>query len=568
MSWYDFSHAQAHKAFSASTAVLALAISGCMATPANGPQLPSHTSPVTLNGLTGQPNSKVEIFATDYCANTDVRVTAPGVPNQHMSSSNPMVFKNATATGDMSGFPWSATYPSITGDSCRHWTPYGCSFADWGPNQGSLKLKARITDPSGQVSDAMVFGEAEGESNVINCVKAKQRNAALAGQTLSQVDAALLCADIDKQADVETRNHSATWAVDFSGMTIEDTNETGFWPIPDGDEPYNPVIMGFRGLLKTNATLDVRWVNTLEARDLDQGQVYTLDDRLGRVHFRDVDTLSVGEWLGCDPTTVRIMVSEIVQALDLANKPEPTPADLLRALAFFNSFRCDLNQTPKEITVIGYALQAIEHDATQVGLAKSAVNSEKDEKRAEYQVQLRNVGGQLAAVRSAYREVIQFCNNTRDPAGNYSLDCITRFRSVKPQLPTGESLKITAGVLQALGAIGADILGWIIAGGDNDDAIGGASVGMYIAIDNDFMTLLTRFAREAGVAIPADMSLLGPKTLTITSQNSDTRYVTRGRVTNYTNDLKTNMLRSERERNAGRCPWTPPAESVNTGVNM
>lgn len=563
-----FSNSRAHGALGASIA-FALTIGGCMASPGNGSKLPAHNSPITLNGLTGQPNSKVEIMAQDYCSNTLVKVTAPGVADPQMSSSTPMVFKNVTSTGDMSGFPWSVTYPSVTGADCRFWSPYGCSFPDWGPNQSTLRLRAHITDPSGNLGTAMTFGDAAGEANVLNCVKTKQRDALLAGQPpLSQVDAALLCKDSDFTADIQTRNFSATWALDFTGMTIEKKDETGVWPILDGDEPYNPVIMGFRGLLKSSANLNVQWIGSLNSRDLEQGQVYTLDDRQGRIQFRNVDIVDVAEWLGCDPATARVKPAEIMEALDLSNKEAPTAADLVRGLALFNSFRCDLNQTPKDITVLGYALQALEEDGTQNSLTVGAVNSARDTKRNEYQVQLRNVGAQLQAVRTAYRGAIQFCNDTRRPDGSFTGECLTRFKNVDPETPTAQSLQISAGVFQALGSVGLDIVGWIIAGGDNDDEIGETQVAMYLAIEPEFMSLLTRFAADVGVALPPEMSLLAHSQLKVTSENSSAKYVTRGQLYDYTRALRGSLQAAERARNAGRCPWTAPAESVNTGVNM
>jgi hypothetical protein len=353
-------------------------------------------------------------------------------------------------------------------------------------------------------------------------------------------------------------------------MKVENPQEDDF--LSDGDEPYNPVVIGFRGQLKPDSGLDMRWQGDLVERSIGKGSTYTLSDRYGRVHFRNVDTLSVGEWLGCDPTTVRINVPEIVEALDIAKKVgagTATGLEIVRALALFNSFRCDLMPTFKEVTVIGAAVQAIESDATPESVTEGAVGSMIDKKRPDYLFMLRNAGAQLQALRTAYRDVIASCNAGRDPsAGAYSADCITAFQNVKPEDPVKVSVRVTAGLLAGLGGIASDILGFIVSVGDKDDTIGPPQIRMYAAIDADFMTLLTRFAGQAGVTIPPELKRLAPETLSLVHSADGVRYVTSGRTFNFTQELQTTKLESERTRNAGRCPWTPPVESTATGVIM
>jgi hypothetical protein len=412
---------------------------------------------------------------------------------------------------------------------------------------------------------APVFANpAFGESNVLDCVDAAIRDAQSRGETLAPGGAAFLCADPDGFADIQVRNTTDTWAVDFSGMTVVDEQESL-------DEPYNPVIVGFRSAVAPNASINMNWVNSLFEREINQGSTFVLDDRYGRIHFRNVDTVNLGEFLGCDPESVRINVQEIEELLRIGSLPEPTLEEFFTATALINRFRCTLNQTPKDITVLGWAVTTIESDRTPTNTTRGAVNDALDDKRAEMTPQIRSLGTKLATLRTNIRNVIQFCNDTATLDG-YSLECMSRFANIDLQLKEGARTLIPTGggsimvVLNAIGSIVTDIISCAISACDADDPIGTTALRTYLAVSPDFMTLLVN--RLPGGSLPGGTLRLANESYNVATFGDGARYETAGRTLNFTEELKTTRLASERARNAGRCPWLPPPESSNTGVTL
>jgi hypothetical protein len=549
-----------------------LLVSGCMASPPNSASLVNHDAPVDMWGLTAEPGQGVSIGVYDWC--TD-RIDPGGGTT---SSREPTVFEGVAAPGDATGYVWNLQR-SYNTSTCRYWTPYGCNFADWGANQGTLRLKPSVinTDGSG-LTPAFVFSDpAFGETNVVDC--ANRVSFLLEGiATLSPLQAAAHCADSDGLADLQTRHVSSTWSVDFSGTTVLDEQEE------DDEELYNPVIVGFRGTLQPNATLTTNWINDLSEREIGLGGTYGLDDRNGRIHFRNVDTVSIAEFLGCDPATARINVAEFQELAFIGKKASPTPEELARAVRFINGFRCTLNQTPKDIAVVGWALSTIESDNTPISVTKNAINDALKTKRAQIEPQLRTLGTQLAQVRTGIREIVQFCNDTATWNG-YSAECMLRFKDMDIKLETAANQVfrekfsvwsvlgsvaslggLTGHIMSFLDKVIEEILDCIVSQCDNDDAIGDTIVRPYLAIDADFWTLLT--SRIPSGTLPEGTRRLAPESYNISTSGNGAHYQTAGKTANFTTELRTSRLASERARNANRCPWLPPAESTATGVTM
>jgi hypothetical protein len=543
---------------------------GCMAGPSNGETLASFDAPIAMSGFTGQPAQIVSIDVYDWC--TDTMTIGQG---STISSQDPTVFTGAAGDGDATGYFWSL---ERNFSACRHWSPYGCNFADWGTAQGRLRLKPMTMNRDGtDLAAAAVFADpAFGESNLVDCYGTVSRIAQDFGLALNPLQLAAVCADPDGFADMQIRDVTHTWSVDFSGTTVVDEQE-------GEDELYNPVIVGFRSALAPSASLGLTWINDLSERTIDQGQTYVLDDRTGRIHFRNVDTVTIAEFLGCDSATARINPAEFDELAAIGKIPleNLTPANVERAMTLLNRFRCTLNQTPKDITVVGWALTTIESDNTPISVVKDEINRKLNIKRTEMEPQLRSLGSQLAQVRTAMRDIVQFCNDTATPAG-YTADCLLRFKDLNLNLESGargigSSGGSLIGTIASLGGLTHELVSFfrslqdaiidcLIAQCDQDDPIGDTVVRTYLAVDPGFWSLLS--SRVPSGTLPAGTQRLANESYNISTIGDGAHYQTAGRTADFTQELQTSRLASERARNANRCPWTPPAESSSTGVTL
>jgi hypothetical protein len=283
--------------------------------------------------------------------------------------------------------------------------------------------------------------------------------------------------------------------------------------------------------------------------------------------------------LGCDPATARIDATELNELAAIGARENPTQADVEQAMARLNRFRCTLDQAPKDITVLGWALATIESDRTPISVVKNEINQKLASKRSAMEPQLRALGSQLAQARIEMREVIQLCNDTATPSG-YGLPCLAAFSQLDLSLE-GAANRIASGggggssLLGSIASLGGlthelvsflqdAVIDCIIAQCDQDDPIGDTILRAYLAIDSTFWTLLA--SRVPSGALPEGTRRLADESYTISTVGDGAHYQSAGRTSNFTEELQTTRLASERGRNAGRCPWAPPAESSTTGV--
>src|SRR5262249_20630328 len=136
------------------------------------------------------------------------------------------------------------------------------------------------------------------------------------------------------------------------------------------DEPWDPPVVGFRTQVTSTAVVKTTWANSSGFYEgYNTGEILSL---VGTPFlFRDVRAISIGDWLGCDPRTFSL------KSLKSADLP---------------AARCDLNQTPMDIDVIGVLVVGGEHDSTSSETTRDLLNDAISQSRSKLQSHMRKAG--------------------------------------------------------------------------------------------------------------------------------------------------------------------------------